>query len=79
MNVFCIVFFLGFHIQKSRNQCNRYVGKLNTHIESFPANLIARKFGFEKQNYFTLEMATQRELPEVGFSSFKIPESKSKR
>ena len=70
MNVFCIVFFLGFHIQKARNQYNRYVGKLNTQIESFPASLIARKFGFEKQNYFTLELATQRGLPEVEF--FKI-------
>jgi len=55
-------------IQKARNQYNRYVGRLNTHIESFPASLIARKFGFEKQKYFTLDLATQRELPEVGFS-----------
>jgi len=54
-------------IQKARNQYNRYVGRLNTHIESFPASLIARKFGFEKQKYFTLDLATQRELPEVGF------------
>ena len=56
-------------IQKARNQYNSYVGRFNTLIESFPAKLIARKFGFEKQNYFTLEMATQRELPEVGFSA----------
>ena len=55
-------------IQKARNQYNRYVGRLNTHIEPFPASLIARKFGFEKQKYFTLDLATQRELPEVGFS-----------
>ena len=55
-------------IQKARNQYNRYVGRLNTLIESIPASLIARKFGFEKQNYFTLDLATQRELPQVGFS-----------
>jgi LemA protein len=55
-------------IKKARNQYNRYVGRLNTQIESIPANLIARKFGFEKQNYFTLDLATQRELPQVGFS-----------
>jgi len=42
---------------------------LNTQIESIPASLIARKFGFEKQNYFTLDLATQRELPQVGFSN----------
>ena len=55
-------------IQKARNQYNRYVGRLNTLIESIPARLIARKFGFEKQNYFTLDLVTQRELPQVGFS-----------
>jgi len=27
------------------------------------------RYGFEKKNYFTLELATQRELPEVGFSA----------
>ena len=56
-------------IQKARNQYNRYVAKLNTHIESFPASLIAKKFGFNKQKYFTLDLATQRELPEVSFSN----------
>ena len=55
-------------IQKARNQYNRYVAKLNTHIESFPASLIAKQFGFKKQKYFTLDLATQRELPEVSFS-----------
>ncbi|MGD8958851.1 MAG: LemA family protein [Desulfobacteraceae bacterium] len=56
-------------IQKARNRYNRYVGKLNTLVESFPAALIARKFGFEKQNYFTLDLATQREMPAVDFST----------
>lgn len=56
-------------IQKARNQYNSYVGRFNTLIESVPATLIARKFGFEKQNYFTLDLATQRELPEVDFSA----------
>lgn len=56
-------------IQKARNQYNSYVGRFNTLIESFPATLIARNFGFEKQNYFALDLATQRELPEVDFSA----------
>jgi len=56
-------------IQKARNQYNSYVGRFNTLIESFPAKLIARKFGFEKQNYFALDLATQRELQEVDFSA----------
>ena len=56
-------------IQKTRNQYNSSVRRFNTLIESFPAKLIARKFGFEKRNYFTLDLATQRELPEVGLST----------
>ena len=56
-------------IQKARNRYNSNVASFNTLIESFPAKLIARKYGFEKKNYFTLDLATQRELPEVEFSS----------
>jgi LemA protein len=56
-------------IQKARNRYNSYVARFNTLVESFPAIFIARKFGFEKQNYFALDLATQRELPEVEFSS----------
>ena len=56
-------------IQKARNRFNSSVNRLNTLVESFPATLIARKFGFEKQNYFSLDLATQRELPEVNFSA----------
>ncbi|RLB67948.1 MAG: hypothetical protein DRH04_07350, partial [Deltaproteobacteria bacterium] len=37
-------------------------------VESFPANVIARKFGFQKQNYLALELATQREMPKVAFA-----------
>ena len=54
-------------IQKARNLYNRYVGRFNTLVESFPANVIARKFDFKKQSYFSLDLATQREMPEVGF------------
>jgi LemA protein len=56
-------------IQKARNQFNRHVRQFNTLIDSFPAVFIARRFGFEKQNYFTLDLATQRELPEVEFNN----------
>jgi LemA protein len=54
-------------IQAARNRYNGYVARLNTLVESFPASLIATKFGFSKQSYFSLDLATQRELPEVGF------------
>lgn len=52
-------------IQKARNRYNNYVARLNILVESFPATFIARKFGFGKQNYFALDLATQRELPEL--------------
>ena len=55
-------------IQNARNQFNRSVARFNTMVESFPAFFIARRFNFEKQRYFSLDLATQRELPEVKFS-----------
>ncbi len=45
-------------IQKARNRYNSYVGRFNTLVEFFPASFIARKFEFEKQNYFVLDLAT---------------------
>jgi LemA protein len=54
-------------IQSARHRYNGYVAHLNTLVESFPASLIAAKFDFQKQSYFSLDLATQRELPEVGF------------
>lgn len=58
-------------IQKARNKYNGNVSKFNTLVESFPAIYIAKKYGFTKQNYFSLDLATQRELPEVDFSNPK--------
>jgi LemA protein len=55
-------------IQKARNEYNSNVVRFNPLVESFPAKFIARKYGFERQNYFSLDLATQRELPEVDFS-----------
>lgn len=55
-------------IQKARNRYNRFIGRYNTLVESFPAIYIAKRFGHTKQKYFSLDLATQRELPEVDFS-----------
>ena len=52
-------------IQTARQKFNRAVGRYNTLIDSIPSNLIARKFGFTKVDYFTLELATQREVPSI--------------
>ncbi|MEN8200015.1 MAG: LemA family protein [Thermodesulfobacteriota bacterium] len=55
-------------IQQARNQYNSFIARFNTMVESFPASYIARKFQFEKQEYLALELATQREMPDVSFS-----------
>jgi len=52
-------------IQDSRVQFNNAVRKNNTLIQSFPSNILAKLFKFEMQEYFTLELATQRAVPEV--------------
>ncbi len=58
-------------IQQARNRYNNYISRFNTMVESFPASLIAGKFYFTKQDYLALELATQREMPEVSFTSEK--------
>lgn len=55
-------------IQQARNYHNDYIARFNTAVESFPASFIAGKFNFEKQHYLALELATQREMPDVSFS-----------
>ena len=55
-------------VQKTRNRYNAFIGRYNVLVESFPANFIARKFGFQKRDYLTLELATQREMPAVKFA-----------
>ena len=52
-------------IQKAREKFNRAVRRYNTLVESVPSNIIARKFNFTKVEYFTLELATQRALPDI--------------
>lgn len=53
--------------QKARAMYNYSVRKFYTLVESFPSSLIALKFGFIKKQYFSLELATQRELPEADY------------
>ena len=56
-------------ILKARNQLNDNVARYNTLIEAYPTAWIASWYGFRKYNYFTLELATQREFPQVDFQS----------
>jgi LemA protein len=54
-------------IQMSRRYYNGAVRNLNTMIESFPTNLIASQFKFEKAEFFEIGDAAAREVPKVEF------------
>ncbi len=58
-------------VQQARNRYNAYISRYNTLVESFPANFIARKFGFRKRDYLSLELATERRMPAVDFAAGK--------
>ncbi len=55
-------------LQNSRRYYNAIVRDLNTAIESFPGNLLAGPFGFTKREYFELDSAAERVVPQVSFS-----------
>lgn len=54
-------------IQSARRFYNTNVMDLNTKTEQFPANLIARNFGFTKEQFFEASLATEREPVKVNF------------
>jgi LemA protein len=54
-------------IQAARRFYNTVVMALNTGIESFPGNMVARIFSFKLQEFFEIEEAGQRETPKVSF------------
>lgn len=54
-------------IQAARRFYNGNVRDLNTKIESFPTNLIAPVFGFQKVEFFGIEETGEKEVPKVKF------------
>lgn len=52
-------------IQYARRYFNGTVREFNILVESFPSNLVARAFGFGVMEYFEIELATQRESPDL--------------
>ena len=54
-------------IQMARRYYNGATRDLNVRVESFPSNIIAGQFGFEKREYFEIEDAADRAVPEVSF------------
>jgi LemA protein len=55
-------------IQMSRRYYNGAARDLNIKVESFPSNLVAGAFGFEKADYFEIENPEDRAVPQVSFS-----------
>lgn len=54
-------------IQNARRYYNAVVRDLNTRVQQFPSNLIARSFGFETREFFSLVDETERAAPDVTF------------
>ena len=54
-------------IQLSRRYYNGAVRNLNVAVESFPSNIVAGAFKFDKAEYFELENEADRATPQVKF------------
>jgi LemA protein len=52
-------------IQFARRYYNGTVRNYNICAESFPGNLVARSFGFGPREFFEIEYATERRVPDV--------------
>ncbi len=56
------------HIQKARRYYNGNVRLLNTQVDSFPSNLVAKAFTIERRDFFELDdAATVRQPVKVAF------------
>jgi LemA protein len=56
-------------IQLARRYYNGTVRNLNIKVESFPSNLIAKQFKFVQAEFFEIEDAEDRAVPQVSFES----------
>ncbi len=54
-------------IQRARRYFNANVRELNTRVEVFPSNIVARMFGFVAEEFFEVETSTVREVVDVSF------------
>ena len=52
-------------VQKSRRYYNGTVRDQNIRVESFPSNLVAGMFGFRVEEFFELDSAAERDVPQV--------------
>ena len=56
-------------IAAGRRFYNANVRQLNTKVESFPSNILAGMFHFTRAEYFEVDEAAEREVPQVSFGS----------
>jgi len=61
-------------IQASRRIYNSNVQQFNTRIQQFPSSIVANQMHYTPKEYFSIEEPSEREAPEVSFSS---PEQQS--
>ena len=54
-------------ISLARQQYNEDVNRLNVNIQVFPDSIVALKTGFEKATFFQMELAEERQVPQVKF------------
>ena len=54
-------------LQMARRYYNGAARDLNVRVESFPSNLVASTFKFSHADYFEIENASDRAVPEVSF------------
>jgi LemA protein len=54
-------------LQMSRRYYNGTARALNTAVESFPSNILANTFHFEKVQYFEIDNPADRAVPQVKF------------
>ena len=53
----------------ARQSYNDQVLSYNNKIQMFPSNIIAGAFAFGKRDFFEIEVAAEREVPKVNFTS----------
>ena len=54
-------------IEMARRYYNGTVRNLNIKVETFPSNIVARKYGFEQAPFFKIEDPQDRQTPSVDF------------
>jgi LemA protein len=55
-------------IQASRRIYNSNVQIYNTRMQVFPNSIVAARGGFQPREFFQIEVASEREVPEVSFT-----------